>query len=513
MRSTLSICALLLVLPASLMAEDKDKKKPTKKPQKPFVTEPHPHAVYPGHFSRPPSMGADYDTWADALGPDVGETKVDPKRLPKKVDNSKRPEYPPIYNQGKHGACGQYASVTAMFSYEQNVLNGTKADSDATRFSPYFSWNMMNRAENKGSEAYHGWEVAKRMGIPTAKTYGGIKFKDVGLWPDGYAIWREAMEYRVRGYRYTPAATVAQLNEAKGWLFDRNQPGKPGGLLAMDGRMGKPPERTFKIPEGEYEAGKLVWTRWNPTGFGHGMACVGYDDEVGYDVNGDGKITNDIDTNGDGKVTLADWERGAYIVANSWGAKWSANGRIYLLYSAMIDPDWKRGNFLGRVEVCRYQPRYTLKIKLACSERSNLKTHIGIAGDVKAEKAEHEIAPEVLNGWPIFGKHHHPGSVPIAGPGKKEAIELGVDVSELLAKVAGDADGKARLFIRMSRKEKSELTGELKGLALRHYDEKGKLIREIPVEVKEGAFGEEELVLSAVVATAKSNKATVSSSK
>ena len=122
------------------------------------------HAAYPGHFSRPPSEGKDYNTWRDAAGPDIGETDVAPDRLPSRVDNSTRPQFPPIYKQ-KWGACGQFASVASIFTYEMNVLNGTIADTDATRFPAHFSWNMMNRAENKGSEAYHGWEVAKRIGV------------------------------------------------------------------------------------------------------------------------------------------------------------------------------------------------------------------------------------------------------------------------------------------------------------------------------------------------------------
>jgi hypothetical protein len=68
------------------------------------------HAAYPGHFSRPPSEGKDYNTWRDASGPDIGGTKVDPSRLPSRVDNSTRPQYPAIYKQ-KWGACGQFASV------------------------------------------------------------------------------------------------------------------------------------------------------------------------------------------------------------------------------------------------------------------------------------------------------------------------------------------------------------------------------------------------------------------
>jgi len=490
MKFLLPLLPLLLILPASAKP---DAGKPTVAPPA------HPHAAYPKPFSRPPMQGPDYDTWADAQGPDIGELKPDPKRLPPRVDNSTRPQFPPIYSQGNHNACGQYASVASIFTYEQNVLAGTTADSAATRFSPYFSWNMMNKADNNGSEAYHGWECAKRLGIPTAKSCGGVRQEKIGAWPDGYAIWREAMEYRVRGYRYSPAANVEQLEEAKGWLFDRNQPGRIGGLLAMDGRMGKPPERTFTIAAGEPGEGKMIWSRWNPTGFGHGLTCVGYDDQVGYDVNGDGRITNDVDTNGDGEVTLADWERGAYIVVNSWGEKWSADGRIYLLYSAMIDPDWERGNYLGRVEVSRHVPRATLRLTLSCSERSKLRTQIGIAGDGSSARAEHEVEPQVLNGWPIFAKQHHPGAVPIAGPGNDKPIELGVEISELLDKLGADEDGKARLFLRMGRSKDSKAVGKLHACALRLYDAKGGLIRETPLAIGDGSFGDKELTISAEV--------------
>ena len=55
------------------------------------------YAAYPSPFSRPPAMGKDYDTWRDAKGPDIGETLVDISRLPSRVDNSSRPQFPPIY--------------------------------------------------------------------------------------------------------------------------------------------------------------------------------------------------------------------------------------------------------------------------------------------------------------------------------------------------------------------------------------------------------------------------------
>jgi hypothetical protein len=459
------------------------------------------HAAYPKPFSRPPSMGNDYDTWRDAKGPDVGETTVDINRLPSRVDNSTRPQFPPIYKQ-KGGACGQFTAVASIFTYEMNVLNGTHADTDATRFPADFSWNKINRAEPKnGSEAYHGWEVAKHIGIPTVKSFGYVHGEKVGLWPNGYDIWREAMEYRVAGYRYTPAQTVSQINEARGWLFDRNQPGSEsiGGLLALDGRMGERDKVTKTIAEGEHMAGEDVWIRWGPSGYGHGITCVGYDDQVGYDVNGDGKITNDIDTNGDGKVTLADRERGAFIVVNSWGDKWSNDGKIYLLYSAMVDPTWERGNYLGRVEVCRHVPQRTLKLKLSCDNRAELRMTIGIAGDKDAAGPEHELAPQPLNGWPLFGKRDHVGRVPLAGPDDHSPLELGIDLTPLLDKLGPDVDGGSRLFLKFNTAEKSDTSGMLHACAIRSYDARGTFVGESVVEVQDGNFGKAPLTITNIL--------------
>lgn len=461
----------------------------------------HPQAAYPRPFSRPPSQGNDYDTWRDATNPDIGATDVDTDRLPSRVDNSERPQFPPIYKQ-KWGACGQFASIASIFTYEMNVLNGTVADSDATRFPAHFSWNMINKSKNQGSEAYHGWEVAKRIGIPTAKSYGGVRLEKIGVWPNGYAIWREAMEYRVSGYRYSPATTVDQLNEARGWLYDRNQP-RPdkeviGGVLAMDGRMDKSKKVNVTIPQGEHMAGDDLWIRWGSTGYGHGLTCVGYDDQVGYDLNGDGKISNDIDINNDGKITLADWERGAYIVVNSWGKEWSKDGKIYLLYSAMIDPTWERGNYLGRVEVIRYQPRATLRLKLACDDRTNLRMTIGVAGDVDASDPEHEYAPEAFNGWPLFAGTHA-GHVPMAGPDDHTPIEVAIDLTTLMQKLPSEDDGKAKLFLKLSRADGSDASGELHECAFRTYCPDGHFLEESPLVINDGKFGGSTLHLRTVI--------------
>lgn len=460
-----------------------------------------PRIAYPSYFTRPGAAGPDYNTWLDAKKADVGENKLRLGRLPTRVDNSKRPQFPPIYKQ-IYGTCGQHAAIASVFTYEMNVLRGTLADTDATRFPPYFSWNMVNEGKDGGSEAYHGWEVAKRFGIPTTKSYGAGDPAVVGLWPDGYQIWRDAMEYRVSGYRYSPVNTVDQLNEARGWLHDRNsspnQKNVLGGIFAMDGRMGEIEKFTVKIPKGEYAEGEEIWTRWSPTGYGHGLTCVGYDDQVGYDLNGDGKITNDVDRNKDGKVNLVDWERGCFIIVNSWGAEWSGDGRIYLPYSAMCDPDWERGNYLGRVAVDRKIPRMTLRLKLACSDRSDLRVSIGMAKKNKATVPCKEFAPEVLNGWPLFGGLSS-GRVPVSGPGESKPIEMGIDLTALATECGRNPGIKRQIFVRLGLVAGSKAEGKLYECAVRHYDEKGVFVRESILAQHEGPIGTTELKISDVL--------------
>ena len=95
----LAACLIFTGLCGALIAENSDSAR----------------AEYPGSFSRPPSQGRDYDTWSEATGPDVGESKVDPTRLPSRVDNSARPQFPPVYKQ-RWGACGQFASIASIFT-------------------------------------------------------------------------------------------------------------------------------------------------------------------------------------------------------------------------------------------------------------------------------------------------------------------------------------------------------------------------------------------------------------
>ena len=166
----------------------------------------------------------------------------------------------------------------------------------------------------------------------------------------------------------------------------------------------------------------------------------------------------------------------------------------------MVDPTWQRGNYLGRIEVSRHIPRCTLKLKLACNKRSDLRVTIGIAGDKDATKPEHELAPQPLNGWPLFGKpKNNVGEVPLAGPGDESPLEVGIDLTPLLSKLGAKSAGEGRLFLSFSCDDKSDATGLLHACAIRHYDDKGAFLRESVVKVEDAAFGKKTLTLTTVL--------------
>ena len=165
----------------------------------------------------------------------------------------------------------------------------------------------------------------------------------------------------------------------------------------------------------------------------------------------------------------------------------------------MIDPTWNRGNYLGRAEVTRYQPRMTLKLKLACDDRSDLRMNIGISGDENAAEPEHEFAPEAFNGWPLFGKGANAGHVPMAGPGDNTPLEVGIDLTSLLNELGPDQDGKGRFFLELGRADGSDASGEIHECAVLTYDSQGSLLSESKVDLTEREFGKSTLNIESIV--------------
>ena len=415
--------------------------------------------------------GASVDRWEHPLDPFEPVEVTEPERLPdlpERVDNSARAEFPPVRSQDGN-SCSQEAALGNILSYELNVLRERKYQGDADRVPAWWSWNFLNNATDNGTEFCHGFEIAHMIGAPNAELYLKAGITKPGQWPSGYEVWYDAARNRVSNWRVDEVTTLEDLEMVKRWLFNRGTGDKkqPGGLWAFDTRLQGIELKT--IPDDQQGQGKHIWTEWSKHGTGHLTTITGYDDAIGYDVNGDGKVTNELDIDGDGLVTLADHERGAFIVVNSWGDHWADDGKVYVLYRVLAATDWPRAAWLGRIKAADYQPNAMLRLKFSFGDRSELRMKIGIAGDGDPKIW---IEPEPFNGMQSLGGRV--GQVPMRGPDDKQPIEVGVDISRLLDSIPDTK--KPRIMLEISGADQSESRGRFEEAELILYTSKGKQI-------------------------------------
>lgn len=393
------------------------------------------------------------------------ETKQ--KVLPSQVDNSKKPYLRPVFNQLGE-SCGEAAGTGMAFTYEINAARKLSATVPENQYPYCYTYHFLNEGQdtNGTNDPRNGWRIIRENGIPCVADFGGFMKGYPTRWVSGYDTYYHGMQNRISDYFEFKANTPQGLTRMKQWLYDHGDGSESGGVLNFGANTFE--VYTQELPQGTPQAGKSIVLQWGLF-TGHCLTVVGYDDSVRFDVNDDGKYTNDLDITGDSTVDMKDWEIGAVYFVNTWGMSWGDSGFSYMLYRSLALTEEESGilndGMVYGIRVFRdYKPKATFKITLTHNQRSGIRIIPGVSPDIQAETPslrklyEHQF-------------NHAGGRWPMQGSDADSAIELGLDVTDLLDSIRGNS---ARFFLQI---ESTGGTGRVDSFSLLDY--RGGFIKEI----------------------------------
>jgi hypothetical protein len=372
--------------------------------------------------------------------------------LPVRVNNSNLPIFSPLRVQ-KTWDCGQYSGVRNAYSYELNRLLN-RNPTDLNLFSTLF--NMVSTVHGSAQHTLKTWETMKSIGCLTEADFP----EEIGLYHiqqysgsssagyncdskylSGYNWYYKAMQNKVDEYFSIPLNSEEGILTMKHWLHNHLAGELVGGIGII--YLGIPYPTTTTIPTG-YDAGKIIIPEFT-THVNHSMNIVGYDDRIEWDFNQDGQITNNIDITGDGIVDVRDWEKGAVIIANSYGSDWGNQGFVYVMYRtlAMQSPQfgiWNSSMYVVKPKLPNL-PKTTLRFSIAHRNKSAIKAFAGISTNVNSTSPEFSVEIPFLN----FINTNSSISADTLGIGIP--VEFGFDVTPLLTHI--QPGQKARFFFQI----------------------------------------------------------------
>lgn len=285
------------------------------------------------------------EEWYNSLPDFVPSPNSKPEDLPEAVNNSENPYFRTIFLQ-QGGCCAQASTIGYTFTYEINrllgrhVLDSFGQNIEANEFPTHFTYNYWNKGSSaNGSFISNAVSTSREFGVPDCLVWREVtreasdRYSIPPRWEDpmggnfiqwmtGYGRYENAMKNRtVSAQSLSVSGIEENLTKLKQFLFDHgaDDAATGGGLAVFTMNF-------TNIEYGVYPAGSpeenKPFIKDTHGDIDHAMTIVGYNDAVEFDYDGINGCTNHLDTNGDGQVTMADWEKGALIIANSHGESW-----------------------------------------------------------------------------------------------------------------------------------------------------------------------------------------------
>lgn len=304
-------------------------------------------------------------------------TLVDAAILPKAVNNALLPSFPPIGDQGLLGSCVAWATTYYQATHEIGLMGGTNNKTGfETVLSPKWTYNMINYGEDAGSYVSEAYYLLSQNGAATMPMFPYDN--DYLGWDTNSQHWLGAISNRM-----SQAKAIGGVNASPQNLTQIKQALANGHVLTFctyinDWRY----TRIKTDPSGlNQHVGEYAATWVAGTEGGHCMTIVGYNDDLWIDVNGNGRVDPG--------------ERGAFLVANSWGPEWGNNGFIWISYDAFLTNSAVAGGpSSGRVPAAaptnsyfilalpkapQYTPTLVAEFNLSQTERDQIKITAGVS--------------------------------------------------------------------------------------------------------------------------------------
>ncbi|MDO5560832.1 MAG: dockerin type I domain-containing protein [Oscillospiraceae bacterium] len=263
-----------------------------------------------------------------AENPGSSQTEINADNLADMVDLSQNRFFPGIgYQTGN--SCTAWATTYYQFTYAARQAYYHKyGDYSTAVYSPAYTYNLINNNMDSGSSVSDAYRVLTHRGAFTTADFPADS--DYQLLPGDTQKMREALNLRITDYNYT--SIKADSSSGTDGVVTGNKDNDLDKLKALlrDGKLivtsGYFRYTTKKIPgSGEYAAVENLKPRivTEDNAVGHAFTIVGYDDNIEYDINGNG--------------TIEECEKGAFKIANSWGnqAREHNNGFIWVMYDAI----------------------------------------------------------------------------------------------------------------------------------------------------------------------------------
>ncbi len=144
-----------------------------------------------------------------------------PMALPNAVDNSTLKYFPPIRTQGSLNSCAQFSAVYYTLTHMTALARDwdAKSGGDSYRFSPKWTYNMVNGGENVGSWHYDAYAIAQKHGIATWAEFPYDS--NYRAWCLNSAAWRNALSVRAdQTGKVLDVDTAAGLDQLKQFLVN-----------------------------------------------------------------------------------------------------------------------------------------------------------------------------------------------------------------------------------------------------------------------------------------------------